>query len=119
MNRRIILLSTMTVIMLIIIAFTSTVNSDNSKPIRKESPLFNIRTRKAIREKIKDIIKTRFIGERVFFLPFRWLKILGSKYNEKLNNWFLKTEGSDTICAGYTLCICTYGNPTNLCCDKQ
>lgn len=71
--KKILAISLLTVFMLIIISFASTVTSDNSKIIRKESPLFNIRTRQAIREKIGDMMR-RFVGERVFFLPFQWLK---------------------------------------------
>ena len=74
MNKKIILISVVIVFILIIAAFASTVTSDTSKPIRKESPLFGIRTKRAIREKIKDLIKARFIGERTFFLPFQWLR---------------------------------------------
>ena len=96
-------------------------------------------------ERIIEYIKTKFIGERVFFLPFQWLinKIHDDSMAsfiiptcpgnlctfEKTTNcktcdfpcyqhreWFWKTEGSDTVCAGYTLCICTYGPPTEFCC---
>ena len=45
-------------------------------PYKKESSLYKIRTRRAIGErlgKIIDYLKTRFIGERMFFLPFQWL----------------------------------------------
>ena len=72
MNRKIILITIMIVFMLIVISFTSSVISDNSKPVKKESPLFGIRTRQAIREKIGNFMR-RFIGKRVFFLPFQWI----------------------------------------------
>jgi len=69
MNKKILVVCILAVFMLVAIAFASTVTSDNSKPIRKESPLFGIRTGRAIREKIGNLI-SRFIGERVFFLSF-------------------------------------------------
>jgi len=74
MNKKILFVSVLTVFMLLAIAFTSTVTSDTSKTSKRESPLFGIRTRRAIREKIVDFIRTRFVGERVFFLPFYWLR---------------------------------------------
>ena len=71
--KKIAFISIITVFMMITIAFASTVTSNTSKPVRKESPLFGIRARQAIREKIGNMMR-RFIGERVFFLPFQWLK---------------------------------------------
>jgi hypothetical protein len=59
--------------MLLAIAFASTVSSNTPKTPKKESPLFGIRTRGAIRKKIGDLF-SRFIGERIFFLPFQWLR---------------------------------------------
>ena len=54
--------------MLLAISLASAVNTHTAESTRKESPLFGIRTRQAIKEKIGNII-SRFIGERVFFLP--------------------------------------------------
>ena len=71
--KKILLFSILVVFMLLAISFASTVTSDNSKPIRKESPLFNIRTRRAIREKVGNTLR-RFIGERIFFLPFQRIR---------------------------------------------
>ena len=51
------------------ISFASIVTSNSSKPVRKESPLFGIGTRQAIREKIGDLMR-KFVGERVFFYRF-------------------------------------------------
>ena len=75
MNKKILLMSLLAIFMLLAISFASTVTSDIQKPSIKESPLFGIRTRKAIKEKIGDLLR-RFIGERVFFLPFQWLNNL-------------------------------------------
>ena len=76
MNKKLLLISFLTVFLLLTITFASAVNT--STPVKnKESPLFGIRTRRAVKEKIGEVvenIKTRFIGERVFFLPFIWLR---------------------------------------------
>lgn len=45
-NKKILFGVFLAVFMLLAIAFASTVTSDTSKPIRKESPLFGIRTEK-------------------------------------------------------------------------
>ena len=78
MNKKILTISIVVVFMLLAISFASTVSSNTSKPIRKESPLFGIRTRRAVKEKIGEVIeniKTKYIGERVFFLPFQYLSL--------------------------------------------
>jgi len=61
------------VVLLVAISFASAISTNTVKPVeRKDSPLFRIRVRKAIREKMGNLISS-FIGERVFFLPFQWL----------------------------------------------
>jgi hypothetical protein len=81
MNKKILFISVLSVFMLLAIAFASTVTSDTQKPPKKESPLFGIRVRQAIKEKISDFI-TRFVGERVFFLPFTMLKSILQEIQE-------------------------------------
>jgi hypothetical protein len=75
MKKKILIFSIITVFMLVAISFATAVNTE--KTTKKASPLFGIRTRRTIgREKINEIkenIRSRFIGERVFFLPFQWL----------------------------------------------
>jgi len=76
MNMKLMLISILSVFTLISISFASAINTNTANSNgKKESPLFGIRTRKAIREKIGDMLR-RFVGERVFFLPFQWLKKL-------------------------------------------
>ena len=75
MNKKILLVSTLAVFMLLTISFASAINTNNTDIQREESPLYRIRTSRAIKEKIPNIIeniKTKFIGERIFFLPFQW-----------------------------------------------
>jgi hypothetical protein len=72
MKKKILLVSILATFMLVAISYATAVNTTNSVD-KKESPLYGIRTRRAIEEKISKIvenIKTNFIGERIFFLPF-------------------------------------------------
>ena len=74
MNKKILLFSILAVFMLVAISYATAINTADSK--KKESPLWKIRTRGAITSNIEDIIeniKTKFLGERMFFLPFHWL----------------------------------------------
>lgn len=92
MSKKLLLISILAVFMLLAISLASAVNT--STPVKKkESPLFGIRTRQAIKERIGDIIeniKTKYIGERVFFLPFQWLRLK--------NIFHLYTGGSQPEC---------------------
>ena len=73
MNKKILIISIAAVFMLLIISFASTASSNTGKTVeKKESPLFGIRTRRAINEKFGEVlenIKTKYIGERVFYSP--------------------------------------------------
>jgi len=73
MKKKILVVGIMAVFMLVAISFASAVSTQTANTTKKESPLFRIRTRRAIGERLgelKDNIKAKFIGERVFFLPF-------------------------------------------------
>ena len=78
MNKNIITLSVVSVFLLLAISFSAAVSSDITTTFKKrESPLFFIRTKRAIKTKIGTLmenIKAQFIGERVFFLPFQFLR---------------------------------------------
>jgi len=73
MNKKILAISILAVFTLMVISFTSAVSYNTTTTIKKkETPLFNIRTRLAIGEKISQIIqniKIKFLSERIFFLP--------------------------------------------------
>ena len=94
MNKKLLVVSIVAVFILVAISFSTAVSSNTVKTVeRKESPLFGIRTRQAIKEKIGDIIeniKTKYIGERAFFLPFQLLRIK--------NTLRLYTGGSEPEC---------------------
>jgi hypothetical protein len=75
MNKKILIGIFLAVFLLVSISFVSSaeVNNDVEK---KESPLYRLRTKRAITEKISEIvknIKTKFLGERLYFLPASWL----------------------------------------------
>jgi hypothetical protein len=65
--------------MLVLISFATAVNTNKERDTKtRVSPLYRIRTEKAIKEKlgeIKEYYKSRYIRGRVFFLPFKWLKL--------------------------------------------
>lgn len=74
MNKKLLLISLLVVFTLVAISLTSVIGSNTVKPVeKKDSPLFGIRTRRATGDRLENI-KTRFIGERVFFLPLTWLR---------------------------------------------
>ncbi|HEY0087970.1 MAG TPA: hypothetical protein VGB37_03955 [Candidatus Lokiarchaeia archaeon] len=104
MNKKILLVSILSILMLVTISFASAINTENLNEVKnKESPLFKIRTRSAIGEKIGHIIKNikaKFIGERIFFLPFQWLRSLNP--NDYRNpNTYEKTNGYCTCSVEY------------------
>ncbi len=114
MNKKILTISIVVVLMLLAITFASTVSSNTSKPIRKESPLFGIRTRQAIKEKIGDIIeniKTKYIGERAFFLPFQFLSLKWQKLtDDSLPNFSFEdceTMKTCDYCTNIVNCVVT------------
>jgi len=99
MNKKILLVSILAVFMLLTISFASAVTTNTTKTERKESPLYSIRTRQAIREKISNIIeniKAKFLGERIFFLPVHWLR--NSDLPDPYETEFGKTCESLTLC---------------------
>ena len=67
------------VLLLVTISIASAVNTTISDK-KKESPLYGIRTRMVISERLGELldnIKTKYIGERVFLLPFQWIRKQG------------------------------------------
>ena len=105
MNKKILLFSILAVFMLLAISLSSAVSSNTSKPIKKESPLFRIRTKQSVGDKIGQVldnIKTKYVGQRVFFLPFQWIRF--------------KIERESLASIIYPTCEsnpCTYGTKTD------
>ena len=74
MRKKILLVSILVVFMLVTISFASAINANNIDTEKKESPLYRIRTQRAIREKIGLVIgniMTKILGKRIFFIPSR------------------------------------------------
>jgi len=103
MNKKLLIISILAIFTLVAISFASAINT--AKPIeKKDSPLFRIRTRRAIGERLQELrerIKARFIGERLFFLPFQWLR---NSDDLSLRQRLILTKGGINSCL-----ICTYG----------
>ena len=76
MKKKILLISTLAVFSMLIISFASAISTNTTNVERKESPLYRIRTINSVGVKLGDIlhqIKTKFLGEKIFFLPTKWI----------------------------------------------
>jgi len=85
MNKKIAITSILTVLFLISISMASAINTTDIKNEKEESPLYNYRTNRAIQQKIQNI-KTKFFGNRLFFLPFQFIKIPEKILRDELND---------------------------------
>ena len=78
MKKNLIIISFIICIILLTISITSAIEVNKNQSIEnKESPLYKIRTRQVLGDRLKELIeciKAKFLGERMFFLPFQWLK---------------------------------------------
>lgn len=77
MNKKLLVISILAVFMLLAISFSTAVSSDTTSDENRESPLFRVRARRAIGDRLKELrenIKARFIGERIFWLPIPSLR---------------------------------------------
>ena len=73
MNKKIWIGSLLAVLMLVSISFVSSAEV-SANVEKKESPLYKVRSRRAVGEKIGailDNIKTKFLAGRMLFLPFQ------------------------------------------------
>ena len=102
MKRKFLICSVLAILMLVTISYASVISANDTVE-RKESPLYKIRTIKAIGERLEDIreiIKSRFIEDKIFFLPFQFLK---KEINENSGFTLLApscyyTSGCVTLC---------------------
>jgi hypothetical protein len=96
MNKKILLGSIISVVILILVSFTSVVGYNNIESDIQSSPLFNIRSSRAIDEENKDL-SCEYVGKGIennIFIPKRidgispFLKFIYSliKINEKVHN---------------------------------
>jgi hypothetical protein len=123
MNKKILFVSILSLVMLLTISFASAINMNNVDTDNKESPLFGIRTRRAITEKITNVIdniRTKFLGERIFFLP---LPSLRNKDTFSAGNLLIGKTGGDKTCftcyGFYSVCVCMQEQGTDIFDDKQ
>lgn len=79
--------------MLVTITMATAVNTKKTEE-KKESPLYGIRTNRAISEKIQNL-KTKFFGNRLFFLPFQWNRNNNLNLRNRLNE---KDTENDRTC---------------------
>jgi hypothetical protein len=77
MKRKIIAGSILAVFLMMTISIVSVVGSETSTAETKESPLYRIRTNRAISERIGNIIENIYVnfigGNRLFVVPFEWI----------------------------------------------
>jgi len=102
MNKKILTISILAIFMLVTISFATAINTNTTNTQKRETPLFKIRTKRAIGERIENI-KIWFIRNRIFRIP-----ILYTFYKYKSQN-SLVSEGN-TYC--YTWCA-----PSGVTCD--
>ena len=93
--------------MLVTISFAAAISNTNVE--KKESPLWILRTKRSISSKIGGLInniKTKFIGDRLFFIPSNWLENIGHLYSNrqycsKLETKYIRTCDGCTFCSGF------------------
>ena len=73
------------VILLVTISFATAIGTKTTSE-QKESPLYNLRTKNVISTKVTQIlqnIKTKFLGERIFIIPFISFRNVNNFYSSK------------------------------------
>jgi len=115
MNKKLLVISILAVLAvfaLVAISFASAVTINTQTTEKRESPLFKIRTRLAIGERIKDLT-TRFIKQRLFFLPFQFFGniddvSLRNRLMQKITENFPECLTQQITCTmpPYTGCFC-------------
>lgn len=94
------LIGILATLMLVTITYASAVTINTQNTI-KESPLYKIRIKRSINEKINGIlenIKTKFLIERIFFAPFQLLK------NREYRTLLHTEAGTQCTFHGYVTC---------------
>ena len=69
--------------MLLTISFATAINTNNNSE-NKESPLYRIRAKNALGSKVSQIIeniKTKFLGERLFYVPIPFINKIKNLIN--------------------------------------
>jgi hypothetical protein len=119
MNKTITLVGILAVFMLVTLSFASAINTNTANTKKKESPLYRLRTTRAISEKLNTIIKnikTRFIGKRLFCLP---VKLFENGINYAVL-YYSCTGCTDSTCQRTWQSCCTTDHPcTTKTCDVR
>ena len=99
MKKKILIFGVLSVLMLVTISFSSAISANSEKDDKRESPLFKLRTQRALSIKLGNIleqIKTKFLGERIYMIPFSLMKLFDEKSdNVQLISWVY------TSCKGF------------------
>jgi len=113
MKKKIIILAMLATTMILTVTMASAINTADTKNEKEESPLYGIRTNRAISEKIQNL-KTKFFGNRLFFLPFQLIKN-NINLRDRLQE---KTQKGDFTCSSIpSSCkICTLDSTTCILC---
>jgi len=126
MKKKVVITSILAVFMLVAISYATAVSTKTSETDAKESPLYGLRTRRAISDKIVNIvenIKARFLGNRMFFLPFQLLNAPRPAFIWKIDTNFEECTMYPSMCNYPYNCVseyypdeCTiYPGPDNRC----
>jgi len=110
MKKKIAIISFLAVLFLISVSMASAINTADIKKEKKESPLFGIRTNRAISEKIQNI-KTKFFGNKLFFLPFQLIRNNNQNIRERLNEKEFTVDSFTCNPTGYCSCSITSCSP--------
>ena len=110
MNKKIIFFGILAVFILTTISFASALGTSSKRPVvKKESPLFGIRAKQAVKERVTEI-KSSFLDERIFILPFNFFII--SSYDDGNGR---NTPTASKTCPIHPTCACVLGqNNLNL-----
>ncbi len=109
MNKKILIFGALAALMLVTISFATAIQTTNTQ--KRESPLFNIRAKLAIGEKLQNL-KVKFIGERLFFIPSQWSSKGGDRSARQ--RIVEKTESNLRTSSCYYTC-----NPPTWCPDSS
>ena len=103
MIKKNLLMSILACIILVSTIFASSVGSNNCiNTEKKETPLYKIRARMAINDRIGEIfqqIKSSFFGERIFFKSNGWIKFI-----EQTGTQLSYTKDDYSSCR--SVCVC-------------
>jgi hypothetical protein len=117
MNKKILIGSLLAVFMLVAISYATAVKTTDVE--KKESPLFSIRIKRAIGEKISAIIKdikTKFLGERLNFIPTQWLRYNRHHRVGEATNKVVECEETSIE---HNTCYCSEAYTSSFCCVTE